>query len=200
MAAMEGNAKAALRAKMRQLRSGLGAEARAEADALIAAGVLSLPEYASCDLLLSYLDFGDEVATRAILDQAWAAGKLVALPRCVPGSRELRWHEVECLEGLARSSLGMLEPDPDVWPELLPDAGLRPLCLVPALTFDEFGLRLGYGGGFYDNLLASFDGIAVGLCREAQMSEDLRALGAAEPHDMPVDIVVTDERIIRVGA
>ncbi|MBQ6411238.1 MAG: 5-formyltetrahydrofolate cyclo-ligase, partial [Atopobiaceae bacterium] len=58
--------------------------------------------------------------------------------------------------------------------------------------------RLGYGGGFYDTFLAKFDGISVGLCREAQFSDDLRAEGIIDEHDLPAQLVVTEKRIIRV--
>ena len=75
--------------------------------------------------------------------------------------------------------------------------GPRALALVPALAFDERGYRLGYGGGFYDAFLAQFLGVAAGLAREATLLGDLGALGALEPQDLPVDLVVTDARSAR---
>lgn len=43
-----------------------------------------------------------------------------------------------------------------------------------------------------------FDGISVGLCREAQFSEDLVAEGIIDAHDLPAQLVVTEGRVVRV--
>ena len=71
------------------------------------------------------------------------------------------------------------------------------IALVPGLTFDGHGFRLGYGGGFYDTFLARFEGVSVGLCRDAQMSRDLCAEGLLDAHDLPVQIVVTNSKVVR---
>ncbi|OUP06489.1 hypothetical protein B5F33_10055 [Collinsella sp. An2] len=69
----------------------------------------------------------------------------------------------------------------------------RYVAIVPGLAFDRRGYRLGYGGGYYDAFLRSFPGVSVGLCRSAALFEDLGDLGALEPHDVPVDVVVTEQ-------
>jgi 5-formyltetrahydrofolate cyclo-ligase len=53
-------------------------------------------------------------------------------------------------ERLVRHRFGMLEPAPDT-PTV--DADEVDLILVPGVAFDREGGRLGYGGGFYDQLL-----------------------------------------------
>src|SRR3712207_8849667 len=63
--------------------------------------------------------------------------------------------------------------------------------LVPGLAFDSWGGRLGYGGGFYDKLLA--DGLSpctwlVAGAFECQMVEKI----PLNEHDMPMDVVVTE--------
>ena len=65
--------------------------------------------------------------------------------------------------------------------------------LVPGLAFDRRGGRLGYGGGFYDKLLA--DGLSQGAwlvagAFECQMVEKV----PVDEHDMPMDVVVTEDR------
>ena len=69
--------------------------------------------------------------------------------------------------------------------------------IVPALAIDMQGFRLGYGGGYYDAFLADFPGVSIGLCREAQVVESLAALGARERYDIPVDLVITETRLLR---
>ena len=161
--------------------------------------MLALPEFAEAEVLLAYLDFGPEVRTRGIIQAAWDAGKVVALPWCVPGTHEMRWYRVTSFDALVRSRLGMEEPVPDAANEQLLGTGERMIALVPGLTFDETGHRLGYGGGFYDTFLATFDGASAGLCREVAWSQDLRAEGIIDAHDLPVHIVVSETRVVRVG-
>jgi len=186
-----------LRRHFKQVRRDMGEAARAEADERIEVNLTSLPEYAGAEVLLAYLDFGPEVRTRGIIEHAWAAGKVVALPWCVPGTHEMRWFRVTSFDGLVKSSLGVEEPEPLDETEQLLSTGQRMMALVPGLTFDASGYRLGYGGGFYDTFLAKFDGISVGLVREAQFSEDLRHEGIIDAHDLPVQLVVTEERSVR---
>ena len=190
--------KRTLRKRLRIVRKGLGAAARASIDGGIERHVIALPEFAGADVLLAYLDFGAEVRTRGIIQAAWDVGKAVALPWCVPGTHDMRWYRVSSFEALVRSRLGVEEPVPNDKDEQRLNTGERMLSLVPGLTFDPSGYRLGYGGGFYDTFLARFDGVSVGLCREAQMSEDLRALGVVDAHDLPVRLVVSEERTIYV--
>ncbi|MCC6098334.1 MAG: 5-formyltetrahydrofolate cyclo-ligase [Coriobacteriaceae bacterium] len=179
------------------VRCELGAEARAAMDAAIASRVTSLADYAGASVVLTYLSIGDEVETRGIIRDAWSRGKVVALPRCVPHTRLMRWYRVESLDGLERSKFGVLEPMADPTAELDPNAASNALAIVPGLTFDARGYRLGYGGGFYDTFLAGFGGTSVGICREAQLS----AAGelVLDAHDLPVQAVVTEAQVIRAN-
>lgn len=184
--------KCALRAHFKRVRRELGEARRTAADVRIEANVLALPAFVEAEVLLAYLDFGSEVRTRGIIQAAWDAGKVVALPWCVPGTHEMRWYRVTSFDALVRSPLGVEEPVPDPANEQLLDTGQRMLALVPGLTFDAAGYRLGYGGGFYDTFLAGFRGVSVGLCRETTLSRDLRAVGVIDEHDLPVDLVVSE--------
>lgn len=108
----------------------------------------------------------------------------------------MRWYPVTSLTGLARGPFGVLEPAEDPARELDLSGRADALAVVPGLAFDARGFRLGYGGGYYDAFLASFRGTSVGLCREAQLVESLRALGAVDAHDVPVGLVVTEARVL----
>lgn len=189
--------KDALRTSFKRLRTALSSEERARIDAAIAQRVCNAPEFQNAQVIASYLSFGAEVETRGIIERAWREGKTVALPRCVPASRCMRWYLVDSFEGLERRAFGMQEPAEDPAREIDPAAKKGVLAIVPALAIDEQGFRLGYGGGYYDAFLAGFSGVSVCLCREAQVVENLAALGARERYDIPVDAVVTETRCLR---
>jgi len=88
---------------------------------------------------------------------------------------------------------GLLEPDPKTWER---GSSKEPdLALVPGLAFDPQGGRLGRGKGFYDRLLGDpcFQALKVGLAWSWQITDEV----PAELHDVAMDLVVTEERIIR---
>lgn len=204
--------KRAMRLRYLRLRSELGAAERAHADSDIRRVLVGLPEWSASDVILSYLSFGDEVDTLSIIRYAWQTGKQVALPRCTPGTRDMRWFVIDDFDGLVRSPFGVDEPEVDPEREVHLDAltpclqdysqedepvrRLRALALVPGLVFDDRGQRLGYGGGFYDTFIARREGLtgggftAVGLCRPQQRVADLGELGCLDACDRCVDRVV----------
>ena len=184
------------RRQLRAARKELGAEARSAADAAIAQQVVTLPEYEKAATIFPYLSFGDEVDTRQIIRDAWSRGKTVALPRCVPGTRLMRWYAVDSFEGLVKSSFGVDEPAEDPQREVDPTQVDNALVLVPGLEFDMLGYRLGYGGGFYDVFLSSFNGISVGLCRDQFLqASPIRH----DEHDLPANVVVSPSKVVRVS-
>lgn len=191
------DAKRALRGRLLRERAGIGTPEREASDAAIARQLRALPAWRGAAVVLTYLSFGSEVETRALVRAGLEAGKLVALPRCEPRVRTMRWYRVDGLDGLERSALGMDEPPEDPGREVLPAHVGPAIAIVPGLAFDGRGHRLGYGGGYYDRFLSRFEGVSVGLCREAQLvGVGELPLGA---HDLPVDLVVTESRVI-VGA
>ena len=188
-----------MRARLKQVRRLIPREERERVDAALAEQLVALDAYRRATLVLSYLSFGSEVDTYGLIERAWADGKMVALPRCVEGSREMAWYRIESFDGLVRSSIGVLEPSHDEETRMETGREAGELVVVPALTFDPSGYRLGYGGGYYDTFLAGFAGVKVGLCRLCQLSRDLRAAGVIDAHDLPVDAVVTEGGVIEVG-
>ena len=69
------------------------------------------------------------------------------------------------------------------------------VVVVPGALFDCDGGRCGYGGGFYDTYLPTTrpDTPRIGLAFELQLVGDV----PCHPHDLPVHVLVTEERVIR---
>jgi 5-formyltetrahydrofolate cyclo-ligase len=70
------------------------------------------------------------------------------------------------------------------------------VIVVPLLGFNSQGHRIGYGSGFYDRFLASQQqAITIGLCYQNGRCEFV-----AEPHDIPLHYIITEQGISQPGA
>ncbi len=138
-----------------------------------------------------YYATSEEMKVHGVFDSA--GGKEWHFPRCATG-RKLIVHRLlsESFDGWTRSRFGVDEPPADS-PEVAPED--LDLVVVPALAFDERGYRIGYGGGYYDRFLPRLrpDCVTVGVTLDALVVPAL----PAEPHDVPVQIIVTETRTIR---
>ncbi len=108
------------------------------------------------------------------------------LPKVV--GRDLKFGRVDGV--LVKGAFGIMEPEeaPFTFEEM-------DLFVVPAVAYDEEGYRLGYGGGYYDRLLKKKlpHQVAVGVCFDVQLVGSL----PRDPWDVPVDVVVTESRLLR---
>lgn len=66
--------------------------------------------------------------------------------------------------------------------------------LIPALAIDQFGNRLGFGAGYFDKNLASASAIKIGLV----FDEDIIAEIPSESHDVKLNYIATESRIIKI--
>lgn len=64
--------------------------------------------------------------------------------------------------------------------------------LIPAIAIDRFGHRLGRGGGFYDRFLSSYSGVKIAVVPSTRFVPEV----PVEPHDVAVDGVATESRLI----
>jgi 5-formyltetrahydrofolate cyclo-ligase len=177
-------AKRELRAHCRRLRDDLGEAYRSQASERIAATLARWSPLLSARLVFTYLPMPGEVDVQPLMSLVphvrWAIPRIVREP-----VRRLAFHAYEP-ERLIQHRYGMLEPDP-----ALPEVAVEEanLIIVPGLGYTRGGCRLGYGGGYYDRLLATSGLIpTVGVCYEALLLEDLPRTA----HDLPVDHVVTE--------
>jgi 5-formyltetrahydrofolate cyclo-ligase len=186
--------KRALRERLIAVRAGLSPAAREAASRAIAARLTSLPAWRRARTVALHAAMGAEVDTAEIALLARAAGKRVAWPRISPPGPALEFAccaASELVPGPARA----LEPPPSS-PALPLDA--IDLIVVPGVAFDAGGGRLGRGRGHYDATLSRLrPGAArVGLAFDEQVVERV----PVEPHDVPLDAVVTGSRVLPPAA
>lgn len=182
-----------LRARYKASRRALPPEEKERLDELIAEKVSRLYQYKSCKTLYIYVSTAIEVDTIRIIERALSEGKRVATPRCIPGTRLMEFHYIDGIDQLQPGSFRVLEPD-----ESRPIARdyNASLMIVPALSLDSRGYRLGYGKGYYDRYIAGFTGPTAGICYAA----DCRRHMYHGRFDRPVDVIVTERNIRRAKA
>lgn len=179
--------KAALREEMRARLRAVEPAERCEASLRACARLEGQDFWRGARRLLCFAPRRDELDLWPVVRAAWAAGKVVALPRFVPGAGEYTAALVRGWEGLRPGRLGILEPDADA-----PTWALNQLdaVLVPGLAFSTGGCRLGRGKGFYDRLLAGASGLRCGVGWDFQVFPEL----PAESHDEHLDYILTPTR------
>ncbi len=146
--------KQALRQRIIAAREKLPAPERLRLSRAVIGSVCELTAYRQAQTVLGYLNFGAELAAELWVRQALADGKKVLLPRVNRASKHLDLYKVRDLqEDVAPGLWGIREPVIERCAR--EDAlGTVDFILLPGVAFTRDGARLGYGGGFYDKLLA----------------------------------------------
>ena len=181
--------KGAMRARMRAVRSGIPASERAVLAARAEARLLTLPELRGARTVLLFYSFGSEIPTKVLMRRLLERGMRVLLPYVTEDSMEAA--EVRPGDALEPTDYGPKEPARRV----AVDPAKVDLVVTPGLAFDPAGRRLGYGGGHYDRYLGRLGphAVRVGIGFAAQLVDEV----PDEPMDQPVDVLVTDEEVLR---
>lgn len=138
------------------------------------------------DRILMYHSLPDELHTHSFLGK-WGKRKRFFLPRVNGVNLEILPYDESRLE---LGSFHIEEPTGD----RTVDPSEIELVVVPAVAYDRKGNRLGRGKGFYDRLLKSTKATKIGVGYEFQLVDDL----PVEPHDVAMDIVITQKSTIIV--
>lgn len=181
--------KKTLRQSMLLRRSQLSASDVRSASRTIQARFIELPAFAGAGLLGLYAPIRNEVATSLVMQTALSMGKTVHYP-AVSGA-ELEFRVVKELTSLQEGVFGILEPDTRC---SVKDPTEFDLVVVPGVAFDLQGNRIGYGKGYYDKVLHHMEGSGklVAFCYDFQLVEEI----AGEPHDVLMDMIITEKRVI----
>jgi 5-formyltetrahydrofolate cyclo-ligase len=147
-----------------------------------------MPETSSATSVFIYVARRDEVQTRRIIDTLSLAGCRLLIPNLV----DKITMECVCFPGwdaMIPGPLGILNAATATGYD-----GPVDLAVIPGLGFSETGARLGFGAGYYDRWLAKHpETEKIALCYEGQLVPDL----PCEPHDISMDVIVTDRRLLR---
>jgi 5-formyltetrahydrofolate cyclo-ligase len=179
--------KRSLRRRLRSDRDALSAAHRADCAKHALQHLITWQRWAAATLVASYLphesEFDPTLLTRAARDR----GAETVCPR-VHG-KSMSFHHWHIGDGMEETIGGVLQPLPAA-PAV--DAAAIDLFLTPLLGCGDSGMRLGYGGGFYDRLFSGVGGFRLGVGFAMQRVSDWES----EAHDQRLDGFLSEEGLI----
>ncbi len=170
-------------------RDELDKDFRHDAAQRIMAQALDLPDLQGVTPVGGYWPIRTEVDPRPLMEALLERRQDVALSQIL--HPHLSWRLWQPGDVLVKGGFGVREPGPDA-PEVFPKA-----LLVPLVAFDRRGGRIGYGKGHFDRAIAALEKqhptLTIGLAYAVQEIDEV----PVEPHDRPLDIIITEAELIR---
>ncbi len=194
-----------LRNTMICLRNNLSDNAKKERDKKVTTNLLTSDVYKKSDNLLIFCSTHAEVDTHSIIKESLRQGKNVFCPKITDKKKfTMEFVKIESLNDLAQGAFGIYEPLLTGKSITYKNAIPSTLIVLPGLCFDRNGNRLGYGAGYYDRFIKRFfesceddimKSVAIGYHFQVT-DEDFDIY--MDLYDVPCDMIITDEEIIRV--
>lgn len=182
--------KAELRAEALARRAAIPEAERAAAAARVAGSVAALPIPHGA-IVSGFLPIRGEIDPRPALEDLARRGHRLCLPVVLEDRVTMIFRAWQPGEPLVPSSFGLSVPEPTA-PVVDPS-----VMLVPLAAFDRRGFRIGYGKGHYDRAIERLSALGplleIGIAFACQEIERV----PAEPHDRPMQWVVTEAGALR---
>ncbi len=179
------NNKKELRRLYRSIRESVSTDEKQKLDKMIFSEFINSGFVEKHDVFLVYLSVKDEIDTCSLIEYLFECGKTVAIPFCE--GKTMRFCKINSFDDTQEGTFGIPTARNPVF--LRKDEIKGSLCIVPALSIDRNGNRLGYGGGFYDRFLSENDVVTVALCYERCLCESI----PADLFDIPVQYILTEK-------
>jgi len=180
-----------LREKYIVFRNNLSEDKVKEVSSRITNMFFSLEAIKEKQNFLLYHSFGNEIITYDIINVILRENKNVYLPYI--SNKKIEISQIYSKKELKSGAFGIMEPldRQDI------NVNKMDVLVVPGLLFDRKGYRIGYGGGYYDRLLAGIDShiLTIGLAYDDFLQESL----PIDKYDIPVKLIISEKQILYIG-
>lgn len=158
---------------------------------LIEKKLFNLDEFKDSNNILFYVSYNNEVNTHEMIKKCLSMKKNIIVPISDVINKELILSKIDKWDDLNIGSYNILEPAKKNEKKInLNDINI---IIIPAIGFDIKGNRIGHGYGYYDKLLKkSNKAHNIGLAFDFQIVDLINV----DKHDVPVDKILTEKRII----
>lgn len=180
-----------IRTRMRSMLKAMSADQRHSASVAACNKLIGLEAFNHAAVIMLYLPLANEVDVTHAAVRCFRMGKTVCVPKVDWDRCEMDAVEITSLDDRVLDCDEHGLRSPKICSPIVPIT--IDLVVVPALAYDPQGNRLGRGGGYYDRFLTKLRSnvTSVGLVFDQQIVDRV----PMKPHDMAVDIVVTDRRV-----
>ena len=182
--------KRTLREHLRSDRDALSETYRADCAKHALQHLLTWQPWAAATLIGSYLPHESEFDPTLLAQAARDRGADIVCPRV--NGKSMSFHHWQAGDDAEATIGGVLQPLPAA---PVVDATAIDLFLTPLLGCGDNGMRLGYGGGFYDRLFAQVGGLRLGVGFAFQRVSDWES----EAHDQRLDGFLSEEGLTLFG-
>ena len=167
-----------------KIRESISDREKSEFNKIIFTKFINSTLFNSFDIFLVYISVNDEVSTVEIIRYLLEHNKKVAVPYC--SGNKMTFYFIGSLDDLIDGKFGI--PSVDLSKSVKVENFCHTLCIVPGVSFDNNGNRLGYGGGYYDRFLSENKLTTLGLCYERCICENI----PSESFDIKIDYVLSE--------
>lgn len=178
-----------MRSDKKNARGSLDPKIKNQMDKMIFDNLLSIDKFKKAEFVLVYISTQIEVDTKEIIEYCLETDKKVAVPKCIENYK-MDFYLYNAETPMEVSGYGISEPIADESCLVNNFDADNTVCIVPGLSYDKSGYRLGYGGGYYDRFLSEHQNITtIGLCYSSDFMDKL----ITDKYDIAVDYVVTEK-------
>lgn len=162
--------KTKLRKRLQAERSHMSAEAVAASSELVSRHILACDAYRKAQCIMGYLAFGKELSIDMVLETALAEGKKVVVP-LVTSATEMEAVVLYNMQDFELDRYGIRSVRQPAKACALQDIDL---VLVPGVSFDKEGGRMGMGAGYYDRFLPQVkNALLMGIAYDCLLQDEL---------------------------
>ena len=180
-----------IRREVKSKRQSLGRFKKISLDRKIRRQIEGFEPFIKAKHVLLYASMREEIDTLKLIKK-YNKEKNIILPTVCTDSNTLKLYHLENPHELHPGYQGILEiphctKDTHTYNEI-------DFCIIPGLAFDLQGNRIGYGKGFYDELLRKIKAPKAALAYDFKIYESI----PTSKYDIPVDFLITPNKIIEI--
>lgn len=176
---------------MRHKLESTSIEERKKIEQSISETLLSSAVWQQAKVIGITISQGIEWDTKSIIRKAWQQGKTICVPKSYPQEHKMVFYKINSFTQVVKQYGNLLEPIPQCTERM--KKSQIDLLIVPGLLFDQWGFRIGFGGGYYDRFLSDFPNETLSLLSRSQLVDKI----PTEVYDIPVNCLIMENEIIK---
>lgn len=176
--------KTKLRKELLEKRKNIPKEEKLIYDKAISKQIIESDYFKNANQVLVFSSTEEEFDTRFIVERCRLEYKRVFYPLCLDKDGNMKFLKADSVGDLKIGMYNILEPKADC-KEYKPKE--NDIIILPCLSVDKNGYRIGYGKGYYDRFLKDFNGVSICPCYDEMLTDTL----PIDEHDIKINVLVT---------